>query len=75
MIRAFIYVSDCGASYTLAHGHANFTDRETTFNHTVPVTCNIGYDITGEEHITCLHTGNWSMDTECIIKGKLSSRA
>ena len=49
--------------------HQRKLDRETTYNHTIPVACNEGYNIVGDDHITCLASGEWSTNTYCAIKG------
>ena len=54
---------------SLPNGHANFTDRETPFNNSVPLFCNSGYDLDGEDEATCGHDGSWSFQTTCQIKG------
>ena len=63
-------ISDCGNSYNLTNGNVNFDGVETTFGHTIPVTCEEGYAIEGEPHITCLPSGEWSTKTQCQIVGK-----
>ena len=65
--------ADCGSSYNLDHGDVNFDGVDTTFGHTIPVTCSEGYVIDGEPHITCLASGKWSTRTHCQIVGKYFS--
>ena len=63
-------VVDCGDSYTIEHGHVNFTGHLTTFNQTVPVVCNVGYNLVGASNIACGSDGSWSTDTHCQAVGK-----
>ena len=65
-----IIIADCGDSYDLDNGYVNFDGVETTFDHTIPVTCEEGYVVEGEPHITCLASGAWSTNTQCRIVGK-----
>ena len=53
------------------NGQFNFTGRKTTFNQTVPVECDLGYEVHGNWEITCLSNGTWSRDTACHIKGRI----
>ena len=62
---------DCGENQTIEHGHVNFTGHLTTFNQTVPVTCNDGYNLVGEAVTTCEANGSWSEDAHCHPKGTL----
>lgn len=59
-------MKDCGKKYTLENGNVDFTKRTTTFKSTVPVKCNDGYKVHGDEHITCLSSGKWSVKTLCV---------
>lgn len=65
----FSLFADCGAIYSIENGNLNFTGRETVFNSSVPVLCDIGYEIYRESEITCLSDGTWSRNTTCRIKG------
>ena len=77
-IRAFgqrdlsqvLFISDCGTLYTIPHGHANFTGGHTTYNHSVPIICNHGYVLHGDNFSTCLANGSWSEGTSCVSEGK-----
>ena len=62
-------VADCGSIYDVEHGIVNFTGQKTTFNHSVPVNCDIGYEVHGDDHIKCLSNGVWSTKSACHIKG------
>ena len=46
-----------------------FAGQDTTFNHKVPLTCLEGFDLVGEQFITCGSDGKWKADTTCQIKG------
>ena len=65
----FLFILDCGTEFALDNGYVNFTGRETTYNKSVEVTCDKGYDNDGTNEIVCLQTGQWS-DAMCRIKGK-----
>ena len=60
---------DCGETYYFDNGYVNFTGVETTFNQSVPVQCNDGYEIYGDPDIHCLQNGSWSTNTTCQIIG------
>lgn len=60
---------DCGNSSTIANGQINFMDVQTTYRETVPVTCDIGYNLKGGTSIECLSDGSWSTTTSCEIIG------
>ena len=64
------YITDCGSDFSIADGHVNFTGLATTYGERIPVSCNEGYELVGEEVITCLADGTWSKDVICRIKGK-----
>ena len=38
----------------------------------VHVTCDTGYEIHGDQHITCLPDGTWSKFTRCTKKGRVT---
>ena len=65
----FIFSTDCGTDYKLDNGHINFNGKDTTVNSTVSVSCNPGYNIVGDNHITCTPDGTWTKSTKCVIKG------
>lgn len=64
--KYWICLAGCGTSFIIHHGHVDFTGQETTYNKLLPIQCEHGYEVTGEGHITCLASGNWSNDTHCI---------
>ena len=68
-----IYYTDCGTDYSIQNGFANFAVRSTIFQENVPVTCMNGYELYGDEHITCLEDGNWSGNVTCRIKSTFHS--
>ena len=68
----FFQHTDCAANYSIDNGVVHFTGRNTTVNHTVPITCDTGYKIKGDIHITCMEDGTWSNRTSCVT-GKLLS--
>ena len=63
------FCADCGKIYPLENGHAHFSGYTTTFNSTVPVHCDKGYEVEGDDYISCLASGNWSRTSACKIKG------
>ena len=67
--RMLHFCADCGKIYPLENGHAHFSGYTTTFNSTVPVHCNKGYEVEGDDYIHCLASGNWSRTSACKIKG------
>ena len=62
-------VPDCGDTYSIANGQVEYKGRSTYVNHKVPVKCNEGYKIQGDDELTCLHSGSWSTGTSCTITG------
>ena len=64
-----IFVLDCGDKYDIANGYAMFAGLDTSFDHKVPLTCLEGFDLVGEQFITCGSDGKWKADTTCQIKG------
>jgi hypothetical protein len=60
-------IADCG-NPTPANGYANLTFG-TTFGSTVTVTCNSGYNLTGDSLIVCQQSG-WSDTPSCVIQGQ-----
>ena len=66
----FVFLSDCGDSYTIANGHLHYSGYSTTYNSTVPVHCTTGYIITGDAEMTCGKDGLWKGDAHCQIIGK-----
>ena len=66
------FMSDCGARYTLDNGRVDFTGRGTTYNSIVPVTCSPGYEVKGDDFITCQANGQWS-NTDCLPKGNTNT--
>ena len=67
----FVFFTDCGNNATIAHGHIDFTNADTTFGQSVSVTCNTGYDLFGGHTIQCLADGSWSKTVSCVIKGEV----
>ena len=57
--------------YALDNGIVNFSGFKTTFNHSVPINCDTGYEIHGDDQITCLPEGTWSSNSACHIKGNV----
>ena len=64
-------ISDCGSKISIANAYIDFSGP-TTYNNTVSVVCNDGYDITGPSYLTCLADGTWSQATSCHIKSMLN---
>ena len=64
---------DCGSPTSPGNGTIELTDAgTTTYGATATQSCNIGFDLTGVENITCGDDGNWSSPAiTCIIKGYL----
>ena len=46
-----------------------YEGRDTRFGSKVPVTCNDGYKLSGDDHITCASDGTWTKATQCVIQG------
>lgn len=61
-------LKDCGTKYDLENGKVDFTKRTTKYKSTIPVTCNTGYRVSGEESITCKSSGKWSVQTRCVLQ-------
>ena len=53
-------------------GYVSVEDSNTTYNQTVPVICNDGFEILGDPLIVCLHDGLWSNGSSCVAKGLLN---
>ena len=66
-----LFSLDCGETYYLDNGFVNFTEVETTFNQSVTVQCNDGYEINGDPFIHCRPNGSWSTNTTCQIIGTI----
>lgn len=63
-----VVVSDCGNPITIKNGMVNYTS--TVFNATAAYTCDIGYELIGENITTCDLNGTWIGDIpECQIIG------
>lgn len=58
---------DCGSDYSIRNANVDFGGK-TTINNKVKVICNFGYEMQGDEYITCLSDGTWSNDTSCQLK-------
>ena len=69
-LHLHIFCTDCGTAYTIINGHVNFTGRETVYDQLIPVFCDVGYELQGESHVTCLSDGKWSNMSFCVIFGK-----
>ena len=63
--------TDCGKNETIAHGQIDFTNADTTYGQSVPVTCDTGYKLFGGHTIQCLADGQWSKTVRCDIKGEV----
>jgi hypothetical protein len=61
--------SDCGIP-TVFKGTAN--NSATTFNSTVTITCDMGYNITGKSVTTCQSDGTWTSLPTCDPTGTYS---
>ena len=61
--------TDCGSSFILEHGNANFGENLTPVGESVPVICDNGYEVEGPDHITCQANMTWTITT-CKIKCK-----
>ena len=66
-----ILCTGCDDVYSLANGHVDFNESKRLYGDIVPVTCYEGYEIQGAHFITCQSNGNWTMNSDCVIKGKL----
>ena len=59
---------DCG-NPTPANGYADLT-YGTTFGSNATITCNTGYNLTGDSLIVCNVSG-WSDTPSCVIQGNI----
>ena len=60
--------TECGTNHSIAHSNANFTGRASHYGTIVPVYCDKGYTVTGNQFSTCQANGKWS-NTKCMLKG------
>ena len=60
---------DCPSDYTISHSSANFTGRNTSYGTVIPVQCEKGYKINGDNYAICQKDGKWS-GTKCEPKGE-----
>ena len=65
-----VFILGCNRTYTINHGHVNFTGTDASVNSSVSVTCEEGYKVHGPMYVTCLPEGVWSNDTTCVVKGR-----
>ena len=65
----YMCFTECGTNHTVAHSQANFTER-TQFHYgtVVPIYCDKGYKIDGNNFAVCQEDGTWSK-TRCRKKG------
>jgi hypothetical protein len=69
--NTFVLFPDCG-NLTVVNGNFN-APSGTTFGQTATQLCNTGYNISGEETITCTESGDWSGAAAiCTIVGMYS---
>ena len=61
------YALDCGSA-SIANGGVTFL-AGTEYNDVATVRCDDGYWISGSKTLTCLSSGRWTADTECVVKG------
>ena len=66
---SYVVFLDCGSKYKLEHGSLDFSGQDTTYNKTLQATCEDGYEIRGDNKITCLANGTWSSGPLCRAKG------
>ena len=65
-----IEIPDCGTNFTLENGYADFHKKDTIYKSRVQVYCRPGFNMRGNDYITCGINGTWSNDTECYPVGK-----
>ena len=65
----YLFFIDCGFAASVDHGSIDFTNANTTYGQSVPVTCDTGYKLTGGSSVECLIDGTWSKLTTCEIIG------
>ena len=65
------FLVDCGSDYDLDNGVVKFEGEKTFVNSTIPVACDIGYNILGDTNIKCGMDGIWSKASKCILIGKI----
>ena len=63
-------ILDCGRNLTIANGQIDLNNVLTTAGNSVPVTCDVGYELRGGNSIECLEDGTWSQNVTCEIIGK-----
>ena len=63
-----IDLADCG-TISILNGNIAFPNG-TKYNATADVECNARYRINGSSTLTCLSSGVWTTDSECIPKGQ-----
>ena len=68
LVLLFLF-TDCGNHFTLENGFVDFTGKSTTFNHSIPVECDIGYNLLGDTSIHCQANGVWGSNSSCRLKG------
>ena len=54
----------------MRNGQVNLTNVLTTAGTSIPVKCDVGYELTGGTTILCLENGTWSNSVTCDIVGK-----
>ena len=69
LLNVLPIISECAASYSLHHGHVNFTGKALTYGATIPVICNVGYYSETVSSITCHSDGSWTGPTACRLRG------
>ena len=67
-IHMLCQILDCGPTNT-ANGDVDYSGG-TTFDTQANITCYLGYHFEGTGTITCLESGMWSSETECVINGE-----
>ena len=59
----------CKNDARIENGNIQFEGNVTFFKHTVPVSCNAGFQLEGDNFTICLDDGLWSSNAVCTIKG------
>ena len=64
-----LFSAACHTLFHLEHGHVDYVGEDTTFGSTIPIVCNEGYEIQGQDHIYCGEDGIWIGSIACRPAG------
>ena len=71
MITVYIYCPiDCKIPVNPSNGMVKLAvDGVTTYGATASVSCNVGYELVGDDYLRCRADGAWSSLSSCAFKG------